>query len=276
MGRRQSVEALTPEDCRAFHARVYVPGNVVLVLVGDFDSAQVVEEVTRLTEAWKMGPVPKPAPQPAVEKPTTFTQRIQTMPEAEQLHFYMGHIGIRRSNPDYFKLLVMDYVLGTGPGFTDRLSARLRDREGLGYTVSANITGSASEEPGTFTCYIGTYPQFFAQAKKGFLEEVNRLRNEAPKPEEVEDAKKYLLGNLPFAFVTNENIADQLLAVEVYGLGLDYLERYRQAVKSVTPPDVQAMARKYLDPQRMVLIAVGALDEHGKPLEKVPLPGKKP
>ena len=72
------------------------------------------------------------------------------MPDAVQLQFMMGHVGVRRENPDYYKLLVMDYVLGTGPGFTDRLSSRLRDREGLAYTVTANISSSATEEPGLF------------------------------------------------------------------------------------------------------------------------------
>jgi zinc protease len=194
------------------------------------------------------------------------------MPQAVQLHFYMGHVGIRRKNPDYYKLLVMDYVLGTGPGFTDRLSSRLRDREGLGYSVTGNITGSAGEEPGTFTCYIGTYPQAFAAAKTAFLEEIERLRNEPPTQAEVEDAKKYLLGHLPFQFTTGDRIASQLLAVERYGLGLDYLEHYRKAVAVVTPADVQAMARKYLDPARMVLVAVGPVDQEGKPLAKAPKP----
>jgi zinc protease len=274
LGRRETVQTLTPEDCRAFHARLFVPSNTVVALVGDFDSAQVVEEIKRLTEAWKKSSAPKPAPCPALEKPAGFTEKFVSMPEAEQLHFYLGHPGIRRNNPDYFKLLVMDYVLGTGPGFTDRLSARLRDREGLGYTVSASITGSAGEEPGLFTCYIGTYPQFLQQAKKGFLEEIHRLRTEPPTAEEVEDAKRYLLGNLPFHFVTNENIAQQLLTVEQYHLGLDYLDKYRKAVAAVTPADVQAMASKYLDPQHMVLITVGAVDEQGKPLEKAPPPKK--
>jgi zinc protease len=190
------------------------------------------------------------------------------MPQAVQLHFYMGEPGIRRNNPDYFKLLVMDYVLGTGPGFTDRLSARLRDREGLAYTVSANVSSSASEEPGIFRCYIGTDPENFDRVKKEFLEELKRIREEKPKAEEVEDAKRYLLGSLPFHFTTNNAIAGQLLAVERFGLGFDYLQQYRKAVAAVTPEDVQAVARKYIDPEHMVLVAAGALDKDGKPLKK--------
>src|SRR5213079_129676 len=120
---------------------------------------------------------------PKVEKPARSTERIVSMPEAAQLHFLMGHVGIKRSNPDYYKLLVMDYVLGTGPGFTDRLSSRLRDREGLAYTVSANITSSANEEPGMFTCYIGTDPKNFERVKKSFLQEIKRIRAEPPRLE---------------------------------------------------------------------------------------------
>jgi len=190
------------------------------------------------------------------------------MPQAVQLHFYMGQPGIRRDNPDYFKLLVMDYVLGTGPGFTDRLSARLRDREGLAYTVTANASGTASEEPGVFQCYIGTDPKNFDRVKKEFLEELKRIREEKPKKEEVEDAKRYLLGSLPFHFLTNNAIAGQLLAIERFGLGFDYLQKYRKAVAAVTPEDVQNVAQKYIDPDRLVLVAAGALDTSGKPLKK--------
>lgn len=268
LGRRAAVEKLTADDCRAFHRRAFTPGNTVVALVGDFQSKDVIEEIKQLTADWKGEPAARPT-LPAVEKPQAFVQRLVTLPEAAQLHFFMGHPGIRRANPDYYKLLVMDYVLGTGPGFTDRLSARLRDREGLAYTVSATITSSADEEPGLFTCYIGTEPQNFTRVKQEFLEEVRRLRDEKPSAQEVEDAKKYLLGSLPFQLTTNERIANQLLLIERYGLGFDYHDTFRKAVAAVTPDDVQAVARKYLDPERMVLVAVGAVDGEGRPIQKL-------
>jgi zinc protease len=271
LGTRQTVEALTPDDCAAFHRRVFVPNNTILAVVGDFDGKQLVDEITRLTTDWKKGELPK-VETPAVDKPREFTQKVVTMPEAVQLHFYMGHPGIRRDNPDYYKLLVMDYVFGTGPGFTDRLSSKLRDREGLGYTVTGNITSSAGEEPGLFTCYIGTEPKHFARVKTEFLEELNRLRDEKPTNQEVEDAKQYLLGNLPFQLTTSDRIAGQMLYAERYGLGFSYLDEYRKAVAAVTPEDVQAVARKYLDPRHMVLVAAGPVDEQGKVLKQLPPP----
>jgi zinc protease len=245
----------------------------MVALVGDFDSARVTEEIRRLTAAadWKRADVPQPD-LPPVSPPKEFTQRILTMPEAVQLQFFMGHVGIRRTNPDYYKLLVTDYVLGTGPGFTDRLSSRLRDRLGLAYTVSANITSSAGEEPGLFTCYIGTDPRNFARVKAAFLEELARIRDEKPAPGEVEDAKKYLLGSLPFQLTSDGQIAGHLLTIERYALGLSYLEDYRRAVAAVTPEDVQAAARKYLDPKHMVLVAAGPIDAQGKVVDRLPPP----
>jgi zinc protease len=266
LGRLEAVQKLTPEECAAFYHRLFVPNNTVLAIVGDFDSKQVIEEVTRLTADWKKGTVSRPEA-PAVDKPEKFTEKILSLPAAAQLHFFMGHVGIRRDNPDYYKLLVMDYVLGTGPGFTDRLSSRLRDREGLAYTVMANICMSATEEPGIFTCYIGTDPENFTRVKGMFLEELNRIRDEKPKESEVEDAKKYLLGSLPFKFTTNESVARELLSVERYHLGFNYPEDYRKGVAAVTAADVQEVARKYLDPKHMVLVAAGAISPEGKPLK---------
>ncbi len=138
MGTHKSVEKLTPADCAAFHSQVFVPNNTIMSIAGDFDPDEVVAEVKRLTADWKSTPLPE-LKLPEVEKPKEFTERIIPMPEAAQLQFFMGHVGIRRDNPDYYKLVVMDRVLGTGTGFTDRLSSRLRDREGLAYTVTANI-----------------------------------------------------------------------------------------------------------------------------------------
>lgn len=264
LGTRETLNALTPADCKDFYQKAFVPNNTLCVVVGDFDSKQMIEKITRLTANWKSTDLAKPTP-PEVVRPASFEQKIIVMPEAAQLYFFMGHVGIRRNSPDFYRLLVMDYVLGTSTGFNDRLSARLRDREGLAYTVSANITASSSEEPGLFTCYIGTQPLNLDRVRKGFLEEITRLRNEKPSTEEVEDVKQYLIGSLPFKVATNDRVAGLLMSIERYHLGLSYLEDYKKAVSAVTPEDVQAVAKKYLDPEHMYLVIAGPVDEKGKP-----------
>jgi zinc protease len=266
-GTVKTVSALTPADCAAFHKAAFVPDRTILVIVGDVEADKVIDEVAKLTADWKPGGAAEPKVA-APAKPEKFREIFVTMPEAAQLAFYMGHVGITRKDPDYYKLLVMDNVLGTGPGFTDRLSSRLRDREGLAYTVRATIASSADEQPGTFTCYIGLNPDDFARARAEFLEEIARIRTEKPTVQEVEDAKAYLLGSIAFRFDGNGAVAGQLLAAERLGLGLDFLDEYRKAVAAVTPDDVRAVAAKHLDPERMVLVAAGAIDDKGKPLGK--------
>ena len=128
-------------------------------------------------------------------------------------------------------------------------------------------SGSAGREPGTFTGYVGTFPDKYTSVRDGFLKEINKIRDEPPTAEEVEDAKKYLLGSLPFRFTTLSAVAAQLMAAERYGLGFDFLEKYRKEVAAVTPADVQAVAKKYLDPKALTIVAVGPIGKDGKPLK---------
>jgi zinc protease len=267
LGTAASVKKLTRQDCRDFHAALFQPKNTVMAIVGDFDSTKIVEFIKKRTANWKSAELPQ-LPKFDFPAPDKLTQKIITDAEAAQLHVYLGHLGIKRDNPDYYKLLVMDNVLGTGPGFTDRLSANLRDRQGLAYTVNAQIAASASEELGTFTGYIGTFPDKYAWVRDGFLKEIRKVRDELPTEQEVEDAKKYLTGSLAFRTITCEQVAGLLLAIDRFGLGLNYLEDYRKAVSAVTPEDVQAVAKKYLAPDKLIIVAVGAIDADGKPLKK--------
>jgi zinc protease len=266
-GTAESVRKLTRKDCRAFHQAVFRPNNATIAFVGDFDPEKIVTLMEKHTAGWQRAELPA-LPKVAVELPKKLTQKIISDPEAAQLHVYIGHAGIKRDNPDYFKLLVMDNVLGTGPGFTDRLSANLRDRQGLAYTVSAEIAASAGEEPGAFTGYIGTFPDKYTWVRDGFIKEIRKIRDEAPSQQEVEDAIKYLTGSLAFRTISCDQVAGLLLAVDRYGLGLDYLDDYRKAVSAVSAKDVQTVARKYLDPDRLVIVAVGAIDEDARPLKK--------
>ena len=144
----------------------------------------------------------------------------------------------------------------------------LRDRQGWAYTVRATITGDAGKEQGTFTGYIGTFGKSFLDVRHGFLREFNKIRDEVPTKQEVEDAKQYLLGGLPFRFTTTSAVAGQLLAAEKYGLGFDFLEKFKKEVAAVTPEDVQAVAKKYLDPKTLAIVACGPIDKDGKPLGK--------
>jgi zinc protease len=162
----------------------------------------------------------------------------------------------------------MDNVLGTGAGFTDRLSSNLRDRQGLAYTVRATIASSAGTQPGVFEGYANPAPKDYLKLRDGFLAELQLIREKPATKEEVEDAKQYLLGSLPFRFTTLTSIASELMAAERFGLGFDFLEKYEKEVAAVTADDVLKVAEKYIDTKTLTIVAVGAIDQDGKPLPK--------
>ena len=256
----------TAADCKALHAGLFVPNNTTVVVVGDFDTANMVKKLETLTADWKPAKLPE-LTVAAPKKDGLPGEQIVTDPTASQTHVFVGHLGVTRDDPDYYSLLVMDNVLGVGPGFTDRLSASLRDRQGLAYTVNASIAGSAGDRvPGLFVGYIGTFADKYMIARDGFVKEINRIRDEKATPQEVADAKKYLLGSLPFKLTTNEQVAEQLLTAERFKLGFDFLTKYAAAVDKVTVADVQAAAKKHLDPKRLTVVSVGPIGTDGKPL----------
>ena len=266
-GTRSTVEKLERQDCVDFHRRVMTPDNMTIAIVGDFDAGemeQFLAELTGKSKARKAPPVPALPRMPA---PRASREYI-SIPGSAQLQFFMGHTGITRDHPDYHALLVMDHVLGTGPGFTDRLSARLRDREGLAYTVRAEICSSADRVPGVFACYIGTDAGNLARVEQEFREEIDRLRKEAASAQEVADAKSYLLGSLPFKYDGHGALAGQLVMAERFGWKADHLDKFRKAVSEVTPEMVLEVARKHINPEKFHLVAAGPIDKKtGKPLK---------
>lgn len=267
LGTTSSVEKIDAAACRQFHARVFVPNNTVIAVVGDFDPEEMVQMIRELTRDWARRDLPE-LPLPALEFAAPQT-RIITLPKSSQLSIYLGHLGIRRKDEDYYRLLVMDNILGVGgAGFTDRLSARLRDRQGLAYTVGATITATAGELPGVFSAFIGTHPNQYATVTRILREEIARIRDEKPTTREVEEAKDYLMATIGFNLTTGDAVASQLIQIERFDLGNDYLERFRRAIAAVTPDDVQAVARKHLKPEHLVQVAAGPVSENGEPLPR--------
>ena len=145
-----------------------MPERALFSVCGDVDPRLVQRRIERGLAGWKPGRELAPSPFQAL--PLGVRSGCFESDRA-QVHLFVGHQGIRRGHPDYPALVVMDHVLGTGPGFSNRVSQRLRDRDGLAYTVHADVSSSAGRFPGMFTAYIGTSPEHAERAVAGFLEE---------------------------------------------------------------------------------------------------------
>jgi zinc protease len=255
-GTAKSVARLKPSDLRSFHRRFFVPHGGYVAAAGPDEPARMLEQLEKVFRKFD-GAAAEHQAMPAVELGDE-SRDIHLPMAREQVHVYLGHAGIRRTHPDYYVLSVMDHVLGTGPGFTSRCARRLRDEMGLCYSVSAGITGSAGEEPGMFTAYIGTSPEHRQKAIDGFVAEIERIRSEPPTAEELQDVVDYLTGSFVFALERNSNLAAYAIRARRFDLGFDYLHRYPEIIRAITREQVRNAARQHLHPDRMVVVSAGA------------------
>lgn len=255
-GDRAAIERYKVEDLRRFHDQHMRPERGIVVLAGPFELDESLDTLAA-SFAGLAGPTPA---RPAVDAPAmpAATRHVHLPMEREQVHIFLGHPGIARSHPDFHALLVMDYVLGTGPGFTARIPKRLRDEQGLCYSVGATITGSAGEHAGTFRAYIGTSAEHREKAVEGFLAEMRLIQGAAPSADEVQVAQDYLAGSFVLGLERNANLANYAIRAERLGYGFDYLQRFPDLVRAVTVEDVQRVAREHLDPEHVVVVSAGA------------------
>jgi zinc protease len=263
-GYPETVQRITRDDLIAFHHRYFVPNNTILSVVGDFRVSEMLPQIQHTFAGWQPHPLSFPA-YPQVMRQMERRTKIITMP-AQQLNIYLGHLGVERSNPDYYALQVLDTILGGGAGFTARIPKRLRDELGLAYTTFASITMTAGLDPGRFVSFIGTSPENMQLAIEGLLNEIRRVIREPVTLEELQDAQDYLTGSFVFAFETSGQIARFLVHAQVYGLGFDYVQKYPQHIGRITIEDIARVARQYLDPVNYTLVVVGPVHENGIPV----------
>ncbi len=255
-GTPESVAGIGRVELLAHRDEHWCPERAVIAVCGDVDPAAVKRAFERRLAGWKsgaeLGPPDESFPDPAPRAAAFHADR-------QQVHVYLGHLGIPRSHPMYPALVVMDHVLGTGPGFTNRLSRKLRDEQGLAYSVHADIHSSAGLFPGTFSAYIGTSPENVERAVVSFLEEMRRIREEPVAAEELELAQSYLLGSYALGFERAARRVNYLVSAERFGLPPDHLERLPRELAAVTAEDVLRAARACLFPDTPCLAVGGPM-----------------
>ncbi len=254
-GSLETMASLTPSQCRSFHKKWYLPSRAIIAGSGDLEPEKLLDLLEKAFGSWK----DKNSKPLGVKEPRELDGPVQEnlFYPSNQVHIYLGHLGIKRTDSDFYKLLVMDHVLGTGPGFTSRISRKLRDEQGLAYAVGASITHSAGIERGMFSAYIGTSPGQEKQAIDGFIREIQAIRREAPTRKEMEDVKAYLTGSFVWALERNSNLARFLVRMERFQYGDDYIQRYPEIIRAVSAKDVRQVAEKHLHPDRSVCLRLG-------------------
>ena len=260
-GYPDTVERITRADLLDFHRRYFVPNNVILSIVGDFQVPVLLPKIERAFAGWPGKPIAFPT-YPKPMRQTSKREKYINMP-AQQVNIYLGHLGVTRTNPDYYALQVLDTILGGGAGFTARIPQRLRDDLGLAYTTFASITMTAGLDPGRFISFIGTSPENMKLAIEGLVNEIRRIIEEPVTVEELRDAKDYLTGSFVFAFESSAQISRFLVHAEIYGLGFDYVQKYPDYIHAITIKDVSRAAKLYLDSENYTVVVVGPVAGNG-------------
>ncbi len=252
-GSIESVEGLTREHLSALHAERFAPGELSVVIVGDVS----VEGATRIADQafghWR-APSPSPIDLAPVVPSVARRRLVIPMMSKAQADVAYGFTTVARSDPAYYAFWLMNHVLGQY-SIGGRLGDSIRERQGMAYYVFSSLDANVIEGP--LAIRAGVSASNVDRAVASIDEEVARLVREGVTTKELNESRQYLIGSMPRALETNAGIATFLQTVEFFGLGLDYDVRLPDLLHAVTVDDVQAAARRVLDPDRATIVIAG-------------------
>jgi zinc protease len=260
-----TVSRISREDLVNFHRTFFSSRELMLAVSGDFEKQEM---LTALQEVFGDWPA-KPVPLPVIPPPKTATLDGQTsvfiVPRnLTQTHLRVGQLSVFENDPDYFALALLDNILG-GSSFTSRLFRDVRNRQGLAYSVGSALR-PGHLIPGALLLHALTKAPTTYQALNSMLEQYNRLREEPVSDLELQLAKDAFLNSFVFSFADAGQIVGRLMELEYYGLPPDFLQQFRDGVVRLTKEDLLRVARKHLDPSRLIILAVGNEEDFEKPL----------
>jgi len=247
-----TLDQLTRADIQRFFQSYYRPNNAQVTIVGQINLEEAAGILEKVLGGWQAVPIQKPPLTAPRELPRPEVVKIDR--SSSQANILWGHLGINRGNPDYYTLLVMNYILGGG-GFVSRLMDQIRDNLGLTYGIHSHF--EAREFPGAFEISLETRNQNTNQAVAEIMKELKKFLEKGVTATELAEAKAYLTGSFPMRMDTNAKMVKLLSAITFYGLGLDYPEKYPQLINQVTEGEILRAARQYLQPDRFLLVVVG-------------------
>jgi zinc protease len=254
LGTMESVKSITRDHLKEYYSKMAVPQNMVFTVVGDVETKQVVLAAQRAfgdLERRNFSPPPVP-----LEPPLPRIRRSEDYQRKEQAHFVLGFLGTTFRDKDHYALSVLDAALSGQGG---RLFYQLRDKESLAYALAFMAWNNL--DPGFIAVYMGTHPDKLDTALQGVLRELGKVKQEGLTEDEVERAKRYLVGNFEIGLQTNRAQANTMSLDELYGTGYDHYQRYPEEIQKVSKEDVRRVAQKYFNFEAYALAIIRPPDE---------------
>jgi len=256
----KSVDAISPADIAGFHKQWFWPSNFVVAVSGDFDRAKMVEKLETLFQSWPFtGQRPAPIPTNTVfAQPGIFI----VDKDVNQGRVDLMLPGIKRDNPDYFSVIIMNDILGGG-GFTSRIMSRVRSDEGLAYDAHSSFPGGVYY-PLTFTAGFQSKSRTVPYAASIVLDEIKKVCAEPVPDTELTNSKRGFIDRFPRTFSTKSQVANTFAQDEFtgrYAKDPEFWKKYRSRLDAVGKDNVRQVANKYLTLDKLVILIVGQKDE---------------
>jgi zinc protease len=248
-----TLDNVSREDVLKFYQQYFYPNNMILGIVGDFDSKKMRSQIQAKFGNWKPSPTAIKPQLPQVSQAKTGGVFFVNQPQLTQSNIFIGHLGGEYDSPDYPALDVLNNVLN---GFGGRLFNEVRSRQGLAYSVYG-YWNPRYDYPGMFIAGGQTRSDATVQFVKAMQGEIKRMQTQLVTPKELAFSKESTLNSFVFNFENPYQTLSRLMRYEYYGYPADFLFRYQKAVAATTAADVQRVARQYLKPENMVTLVVG-------------------
>jgi len=249
-GTEKSINSIKKSDLIEWYRALAVPTNYVLAVVGDVHKDELLGQVKNFFS--DSGPSSFDQPVILPEPPLQKEREVHLERSGKQIHLMIGYLGADLKSPDNAVMALIDTALSGQGG---RLFVELRDKQSLAYSVTAFRRPGL--ETGLFGIHLACDPKKLVVARKAVFRELDRIKDEGLTEQELEDAKRYMLGNKAIGLQTNGSQAMNMVLDELYGLGYDYLEQFIRDVKQVSTEDIKRVAQKIIVPKGFTLVTVG-------------------
>jgi zinc protease len=256
-----TIDAITKQDLSDWHDSHVYPNDIILGLVGDFDSTAMEAKLRAVFASWPKGPDFK-APDIQFDPPKP-GYYLATKTDINQSSIRMVELGTKRDNPDFYAIEVFNEAFGGG--FSSRLFKNIRTAKGLAYEVGGGI-GTSFDHPGISRIVEGTKSASTIESIEAIYQQIDELKTHPITEDEIKLAKDSILNSFVFNFDTPGKVLRERMAYEFYGYPPDFLERYRAGIEKVTAADVARIVPKYLHKDQLRVLVVGNPAGFDKPL----------
>ena len=245
-----SVASLTRDEIAAFHARYYTAARATVSIIGDVSRAEAETIASRLTAGLPAGE----APTEHINTTLPERQTIRVPHPSAQAHIAVGQPGIRRGDPDFFPLLVGNYILGGG-GFVSRLTGEVREKRGYAYSVYSYFM--PQRDVGPFQIGLQTKGSQSEDALRVVGTTLDTFLAKGPTDAELQAAKDNLINGFALRLDSNRKMLEQVAVIGSFGLPLDYLDTWRDKVRAVTVAQIRDAFKRHVSPDHLVTVVVG-------------------